>query len=329
MKIRADLAVILSFLCLAGYTPAKAELSDDKDEFMREVRLSEEMRDVRDTHVNDTRIAEFQAGKDMIDLQGRRVRMEQYILRPEPNQFKHMVFNHREGRIDQGTVLKTFNRDLPEKLAEASPWDDKTAFTSNPDFYVKSEEVTLSNGIDSFDAAKSNGQIYQEAINSYKLLYDKEQILVNDKTKIRMMREGQDPGLNLRGIETWWVPNKNGVLTKTASSNGMIYDLETLLNTGTEKKIYSPDWKDTNTWTFADNTFLSIDQTWINDEGKILPRDIVLTLTQDNYKQEISKWNIDNNVKATEFNGRDIDVVASPNIFIEAIENNISPAPGF
>jgi len=57
--------------------------------------------------------AEYKAAKVAIDAYGYRVRMEEYVIRPQADQFKYVVLNSRNERFDFGKMIFTFNKDLP------------------------------------------------------------------------------------------------------------------------------------------------------------------------------------------------------------------------
>ncbi|MCK5583184.1 MAG: FecR domain-containing protein, partial [Elusimicrobiales bacterium] len=64
--------------------------------------------------------SEYKARKVAIDAFGNRVRMEEYIIRPQANQFKYVVLNSRDDRFDFGKMIFTFNADLPSDLSLAT-----------------------------------------------------------------------------------------------------------------------------------------------------------------------------------------------------------------
>lgn len=88
----------------------------------------------------------YQDGKTLIDAFGRRVRVEEYILRPSADSFKFVSFNLRDDRADLASVEVTANKTLPEELADAgSLWFSDGA----PDYWAVKQRLTMTNGVDS------------------------------------------------------------------------------------------------------------------------------------------------------------------------------------
>src|SRR6185295_5739837 len=88
------------------------ESSDAKQQLKNEVGLGQSKEQVLAAAAEEIKLAEYQAGKAMIDVFGDRVRLEQYILRPQPDQFKLVVLNERESRFDYFFYQGTFNTTL-------------------------------------------------------------------------------------------------------------------------------------------------------------------------------------------------------------------------
>ena len=88
-------------------------------EMRQEVSLEMSKEEVLAAAARELKMAEYQQGKTMIDVSGNRVRLEQYILRPKPDQFKLVVLNDRADRFDYFYYLGTFNTTLPTDLSAA------------------------------------------------------------------------------------------------------------------------------------------------------------------------------------------------------------------
>ncbi|MEK9149810.1 MAG: hypothetical protein AAB267_07175 [Candidatus Desantisbacteria bacterium] len=92
-----------------------------KDELRREARrdgIREGRQSVRATEGKE---ADYELGKTVIDVRGRRVRIEEYVTRPDPNTFKYILLNTRENRKDYHTERYTFNEALPSNLTKIRP----------------------------------------------------------------------------------------------------------------------------------------------------------------------------------------------------------------
>lgn len=95
----------------------------------------------------DMRNAVYQEGRTMIDAFGKRVRVEEYLTRPDPRSFKHITMNFREGRVDKSVFEVTANRELPRDLASVNLWFSPTA--AQPAFWAARQRWTVTNGQDS------------------------------------------------------------------------------------------------------------------------------------------------------------------------------------
>src|SRR3989338_3449533 len=95
---------------------AKKELGLDMTREQIQAAAAEEMK-----------LAEYQEGKSLIDVNGNRVRLEEYILRKPKDvaeserdkAFKFVVLNNRNNRLDYFTYKGIFNKTLPADLSIA------------------------------------------------------------------------------------------------------------------------------------------------------------------------------------------------------------------
>lgn len=116
-------------------------------EFIEHQAGEQVMRDQRESSAIFEHKSELlQDGKTLIDAFGRRVRVEEYILRPSADSFKFVSFNLRADRVDLASVEVTANRSLPEDLADAGNlWFSDGA----PDYWAVKQRLTMTNGRDS------------------------------------------------------------------------------------------------------------------------------------------------------------------------------------
>jgi len=103
--------------------------------------------------------AEFQNRKVAIDAFGNRVRMEEYVIRPEANQFKYVVLNTREGRFDFGKMLFTFNAALPADLSLATRDMTSAAGSVTPAWQLTAMNSVISNTLDKVTEDASGGKM--------------------------------------------------------------------------------------------------------------------------------------------------------------------------
>jgi hypothetical protein len=102
----------------------------------------------------------YQEGKTLIDAFGKRVRVEEYITRPDPATFKFITLNFRDGRLDRGLFEVTANKPLPFDLAQAGNlWFSPEG--RKPEFFATKQRWVLSNGVDSIAQIAVDGDSQQ------------------------------------------------------------------------------------------------------------------------------------------------------------------------
>lgn len=100
----------------SGESGASLSQVSARQEIEQEMRLDMTKEEVQAAAAMEMRQAEYQLGKTCIDAFGYRVRMDEYILRPQPNTMKLVVLNERDNRFDWFKYKATFNTTLPTDL---------------------------------------------------------------------------------------------------------------------------------------------------------------------------------------------------------------------
>lgn len=95
------------------------ESASDRAQIKKEVGLEMNKEQILAAAADEIKQALFQQGKVMTDVNGNRVRIEEYILRPTPTSFKFVVLNERPDRFDYFFRVGQFNTTLPDDLATA------------------------------------------------------------------------------------------------------------------------------------------------------------------------------------------------------------------
>jgi len=96
-------------------------------------------------YLNEEMKADLHLGKTMTDVKGRRVRIEEYVFRPEPDRVDLLSVTLRENRLDYFRAQNTFNKPLPRFIPKDAwniNWD------SMPGLYRLKEEFVISNTVD-------------------------------------------------------------------------------------------------------------------------------------------------------------------------------------
>ncbi|MBN2755192.1 MAG: FecR domain-containing protein [Candidatus Goldbacteria bacterium] len=120
--------------------------------------------------VNGEMKADLHLGKNMTDVKGRRVRIEEYVFRPTPNQVDLLSITLRDDRIDYLRAMNMFNTPLP-KIIPASAWQKAWVSIDMPKFYRTQERVVISNTEHRVETMLKYG--YQEAVvggNGYEMV---------------------------------------------------------------------------------------------------------------------------------------------------------------
>ncbi|HAT71794.1 MAG TPA: hypothetical protein DCS63_03155 [Elusimicrobia bacterium] len=110
--------------------------------------------------------AEFQNRKVAIDAFGNRVRMEEYVIRPEANQFKYVVLNTRDSRFDFGKILFTFNNTLPADLSLATRDMTSATGADTPAWQLTAMNSVMSNTLDMVTEDASGGKMVADNAGS-------------------------------------------------------------------------------------------------------------------------------------------------------------------
>lgn len=198
-------------------------------EFVEHQAGEQLMRDQRESQaIFEHKAQLYQEGKTLIDAFGRRVRVEEHILRPSADSFQFVSFNFRDDRTDLASVEVTANQTLPERLADAGNlWFSQ----GSPSYWAVKQRLTMTNGVDSVvelgvDGAPQQfsfaGQpIFDPGTNTfttgpggsfYRTMFGNKYEFIN----------GDDGGIDRIWSDAGFRPSGNGTLMGTAVS-GMLW----------------------------------------------------------------------------------------------------------
>ena len=320
----------------SGEGGAGGEESDTKRTARREVDLRMSKEEVQAAAALEAKLSEYQQGKSLIDVNGNRVRVEEYIVRPAPDQFKLVVLNSRENRFDYFFYQGTFNTALPADMSVALR--QLPGCIGGPcQYHLTSYRTARSNTIDNMLEVASGGHqvdVNNNAVGTqddvqaaydpssqnfvslptgtpfYKTLFDNYNLSFNGVThqswtgtNIQNMVSGQALAptftnvTSVRSSPFCAPPN----CTYNEISEGVFHDV-----------VYASN-LDQSIWEKYDSYVIS-------DEGKIArTTDFSATgFSGTNFKQALLGWNFQTIVTASEFQGRKIDLVVEPKIFIQS-----------
>ena len=137
-------------------TPQLLSLSDTRSlDAVRPMAVHQEMaRDQTRAMMEELRNRELKAnesqlGKDVIDAFGRRVRLEEYLLRPNSREFKLIFLSFRDDRLDWGHLIERFKNPIPDDLSQLSSVVAGSFLSPTmPSNWLKYFEVYLTNQVD-------------------------------------------------------------------------------------------------------------------------------------------------------------------------------------
>ncbi|RLD18731.1 MAG: hypothetical protein DRI36_00700 [Caldiserica bacterium] len=275
--------------------PAKTiSITDVKREYIDEVRMDMTKEEVQEAAARELKFAEYEEGKTMIDYFGKRVRIEEYIVRPADNQFKFVALNERDNRFDYFTWKATFNKELPEDLKVANEIafnEPENGWSSEPEYWVKEHDCAISNTIDKVTWKRTRADWSQpEELTEWKIFPGGNEIVI--------VGEGKQ------------ISSKTLIPSSGGDSYTIKYDL-------TDGSSFSVDVDKTSSFAYdkyasdLSNNYKE-EYYFIDDEGNLAKR--------SDYNANPLACNEELVITADNFKGPEgkIDLVVEPEIFIKA-----------
>ncbi|MBI5243127.1 MAG: FecR domain-containing protein [Elusimicrobia bacterium] len=308
----------------------------------REVGLDQAKEEVLAAAAREVKLAEYQQGKALIDVSGNRVRLEEYILRPSANQFKFVVLNRRESRLDYFYYLGTFNKALPAELSGVLR-QLPGGVGAQPEYYLTGFETGRSNTIDSMRELAQGGHPVDVNNNSdltdnvawwfdagsdryvevgtrgfFQTLFNSYGFYINGKLKYgwtsardiasyseKINASNLDPitGAALTSANAWLDPLTGQLAVRSVN--------RTFPDPGrVHQRIYE---------SYEDGSFISWDNYILDDQGRVAAvSDFSGLVSGTAFKSRLLDFNYEVVITASEFNGRRIDLVVEPRILISS-----------
>jgi len=320
----------------------------------------------------ERRLADYQEGKTLMDVSGKRVRLEEYIVRPAANQFKFVVLDERgQSQLDYFFYKGTLNKNLPTDLSVAIKDLSGKLGTTAPDYYLTAYEMGQSNTQDSIHDTATGGhlvKVTQDGSGNYILSDPTDPTNTRTVAAAQLQSDGtykiynpladsfsvvsaaqktaatqfgvylpeNDTFRDLAPSDTLWKTrfnsyehDINNIAKITYLKGGSLSNV--LASTLDANYTYAggfvipvvqtdPNNVDaTITNYYGDGTFESYRTVLINDQGGIAPLSAFSGISSGaQYKGELLKWNYEQQASATEFQGRKIDLVVEPKIFLKS-----------
>lgn len=215
--------------------PEKSGSAMDQQEVRSEIMNSQVKDAVLAMAAEESRSADFQVGKSLIDVHGQRVRVEEYITRPQSNQFKLVVLNDRPDRFDYFTYKGTFNTTLPEDLSIALRQVGGTLGSASPDYYLTAYESLMSNTIDNIIDSGSGGHLVR-------ITFDGTYYTLTDPTDPTNTRTIEAAALQNDGTYRIYNPRSDSFTTVSAANRDEALKVSVLdSTTGAYRNLASGD----------------------------------------------------------------------------------------
>ncbi len=314
----------------------------------------EQARDATRTMLEDLRNRELKAneaqlGKDVIDAEGRRVRLEEYLLRPDDKSFKLLFLSKRQDRFDWGHLIENFHATIPDDLSQVpaivsgailaktqpTNWMTSMEFYATNTVDAEREKITLGapTQID-FSGFGYGTRWYPGSIDFVQTLFgpgvpggQRDQFIqhqdwntsnANRLTWYQSVQPNATTTANPLRMITLQLDPTNSVDVANGYTSGVINNSNLYNNTNTYTSLPSgPGFADQQSQTvYSDNSSLTgasdvtVRKTLVTNDGKIL------SFKDANAKTftENNGANLDINIKSSLFQGRDIDVLIAPEI---------------
>lgn len=321
---------------------SKSESETRRDQLKREVGLEMTKEQVQSAAAIEAKNAIFQQGKAIIDVNGDRVRIEEYIIRPTPNQFKLVVLNDRISRFDYFYYTGTFNKTLPDDISIAMRQLPGCIGVAC-EFFLTGFETGRSNTIDTMVEISLGGHLVDVNNNGAGVfLEDDVSAAFNPGTDNFIALAAGTPffktlfntnTLKFNGVEhASWKP-KGGVVNignfvKASDGGDVDFTFTTTVQTPANSSCGPPNCTFTEDGiihqvVYAQNATGTIwekyDSFIIDNEGKVAKTEDFAGITSGTqFKKTLLDWNFQTIVTASEFEGRKIDLAVEPKIFIQS-----------
>ena len=254
--------------------------------------------------------SEYQLRKTAVDAFGNRVRMEEYTIRPEANQFKYVVLNTRDDSFNFGKILFTFNNTLPSDLSLATRNMLSATGAARPAWELTEINSIMSNTLDKVTEDSYGGKMIADNPSAPTLWTH---FFANRDFYV----QGGDQAVENGGMGKmlWSYSDANSDNVEQAGEYAYLGGSFTVIDS-------QPDGTDVfhsvKRNTFADGTWIQAEDFVLFDDGKILAAgDFAGSLTSD-MDTVTDKLNFQRVYTSSLFSGRKIDLEYSAKLLKDA-----------
>jgi hypothetical protein len=304
----------------------------------REIHFDQRKSQTLAAMAREAKLEEFQQGKVLVDVNGNRVRVEHYLMRPRSDQFKWVVLNARADRFDYFYYLGTFNKSLPGDLTAALRQLGGGLDTA-PEYFLTAFETGRSNTVDTIREVGVDGHLVDVNTNAdatddvsrffdaslgrfvdvagrsvFKPIFDDYGFYLNGKLKFGWT------GTNLQSAnDAIAASNLDPISGAVLTAANAYFDGTNSLAVRTVNTTF-PDVgqvRQRKSESYSDGSTLIFDSSSLNSEGGTVSSGDFPGLSGTAYQEGLLKFNYQQIISASEFAGRKIDLVIAPQILLQ------------
>ncbi len=265
--------------------------------------------------------AEYENRKALIDARGKRVRLEEYIVRPTDRDFKYVVLNHRDGRFDFGKINFFFDNALPEDLTRVT--SGMMASEERPEWVLTDLVSVISNTRDRVNEDASGGDMMEDSAGIWRHYFREYSFYIKGegRDELRLWSRRISPG-SIRNFDSLsprysYLGDGDNFYRPGESPNPPDNHREYPSGSGS----FHLRLRDT----YSSDVWISADDYIIDDKGEIqgtrdfeerfdfeIPGDVSVL------KNYLAGLNIQRRYGSSEFGDRDIDLVISTKLLLDS-----------
>ena len=277
----------------------------------------------------EIKLAEYQNGKAMIDVGGNRVRLEEYIVRTNPNEFKYVVLNTRAEHFDFGKIIFTFNADLPQDLTLATKNMYISQGEEKPSLWLTNVISVMSNTIDQVNEEAGGGNMFVDDLvnpSYWTLGFSNYKFSVNNKTWWEF-NDANTNGILESGEISYYNVATGAKFDFTTdfqkdTATNKYYFLDSSGNTVYFNEFQQPGGQDAFQYyqknNYSETQWITAEDYVINDDGRIITAADLRGLTTQKLKDKAYESNFERIYTCSEFQGRKIDLVFSVKLLVDS-----------
>jgi hypothetical protein len=309
--------------------PREARRMRFRERMQRELALDQARENEQAAAAREVELAEYQKGKVFIDANGDLVRVEEFMLRPAPNEFKLVVLNGTQSGLSYFYYLGAFNQNLPANLSGPFSQLAGSAGTA-PSYWLTSFQagwgtsrdtvveigqgghpVDLNNNNDPSDDvtwlfnSNTNSYINVAGQPVYETLFDRYGLYVDGTLKYGWA------GVNIQSVA-----DEQAVLATTNDPiTGALLPSPLPIQSVTTTYPNPAKLQQVVYASYGDGTFLQwSNQAFVYGGGAAAPSGA----TGPVFNAGLTAFDAEQVVTASEFDGRSIDLVIAPKILVQS-----------